>query len=270
MRVLVTGAGGFVGSRVMRMLAGQYELHPLPKGMAAGNPDAVLREVARVQPNMILHTAAISDTGYCQQHPEESYRSNVVLPLALAKTGVRLVAFSSDQVYTGLGGSTPFAEDAPLRPTNVYGRHKWEMEQRVLEANPDAVLLRATWMYDFAGDGLPLRGNLPLNLLRAAQAGEELGFSVRDFRGITWVRDAVQNLPAAMQLPGGVYNFGCENPLDMWQTAQEFCEILNAAPKLMRQDWQRRLAMDTAKARRGGVVFADTVQAFRQCVRQRG
>ena len=109
MRVLVTGAGGFVGSRVMRMLAGQYELHPLPKGMTAGNPDAVLREVARVQPDMILHTAAISDTGYCQQHPEESYRSNVVLPLALAKTGVRLVAFSSDQVYTGLGGSTPFA-----------------------------------------------------------------------------------------------------------------------------------------------------------------
>lgn len=268
MRVLVTGAGGFVGSRVMRMLAGQYELHPLPKGMAAGNPDAVLREVARVQPDIILHTAAISDTGYCQQHPEESYRSNVVLPLALAKTGVRLVAFSSDQVYTGLGGSTPFAEDAPLQPTNVYGQHKWEMEQRVLEANPDAVLLRATWMYDFAGDGLPLRGNLPLNLLRAAQAGEELGFSARDFRGITWVRDAVQNLPAAMQLPGGVYNFGCENPLDMWQTAQEFCEILNVAPKLLRQDWQRCLAMDTAKAQCGGVVFADTVQAFRQCVEQ--
>lgn len=268
MRVLVTGAGGFVGSRVMRMLAGQYELYPLPKGMAAGDPDAVLREVARVQPDMILHTAAISDTGYCQQHPEESYRSNVVLPLALAKTGVRLVAFSSDQVYTGLGGSTPFAEDAPLQPTNVYGQHKREMEQRVLDAAPNAVLLRATWMYDFAGDGLPLRGNLPLNLLRAAQAGEELGFSARDFRGITWVRDAVQNLPAAMQLPGGVYNFGCENPLDMWQTAQEFGKILNVAPKLMRQDWQRCLAMDTAKAQRGGVVFADTVQAFRQCVEQ--
>ena len=140
----------------------------------------------------------------------------------------------------------------------------------MLDAAPNAVLLRATWMYDFAGDGLPLRGNLPLNLLRAAQTGEELGFSARDFRGITWVRDAVQNLPAAMRLPGGVYNFGCENPLDMWQTAQEFCEILNVVPKLLRQDWQRCLAMDTAKARRGGVVFADTVQAFRQCVRQRG
>lgn len=268
MRVLVTGAGGFVGSRVMRMLAGQYELHPLPKGMAAGNPDAVLGEVARVQPDVILHTAAISDTGYCQQHPEESYRSNVVLPLALAKTGIKLVAFSSDQVYTGLGGCTPFAEDVPLQPTNVYGQHKWEMEQRVLDADPDAVLLRATWMYDFAGDGLPLRGNLPLNLLHAEQTGETLGFSANDCRGITWVRDAVQNLPAAMQLPGGVYNFGCENTLDMWQTAQEFCKILDIAPKLLRQDWQRCLAMDTAKAQRGGVVFADTVQAFRQCVEQ--
>ena len=194
MRVLVTGAGGFVGSRVMRMLAGQYELHPLPKGMAAGNPDAVLREVARVQPDIILHTAAISDTGYCEQHPEESYRSNVVLPLALAKIGIKLVAFSSDQVYTGLGGSTPFAEDAPLQPTNVYGQHKREMERRVLDATPNAVLLRATWMYDLPGYDLPIRGNLPLNLIKATMYGEKLCFSNRDYRGITYVRQAVENL----------------------------------------------------------------------------
>ena len=47
---------------------------------------------------------SFSDTGYCQQHPEESYRSNVVLPLALAKTGVRLVAFSpSRRAATSVG-----------------------------------------------------------------------------------------------------------------------------------------------------------------------
>ena len=204
-KVLVSGAGGFVGARIMAQLAGRYELCAFPKGMlAAADETAVAELVWHEQPDVILHTAAISDTGYSEKHPGESYRANVQLPLWMARsaqtTGAKLVCFSSDQVYAGLTDIGPFAEDTPLAPANVYGRHKLEAEQRVLDARPDAVLLRATWMYDLPGYGLPIRGNFLLNLYNAALHGGTLRFSCRDYRGITYVREAVEQLTKAMEL----------------------------------------------------------------------
>ncbi|MFR9065621.1 MAG: SDR family oxidoreductase [Faecalibacterium prausnitzii] len=183
-KILVTGAGGFVGSRVMQQWAGRYELCTFSKGfLAIAGEDAVRQAVLQQRPDGILHTAAISDTGYCADHPEQAYRANVELPVwlarAAAETGAKLVAFSSDQVYAGIEQSGPLPENIPLQPANVYGQGKLEMEQRVQSLCPSAVLLRATWMYDLPGYRLPIRGNLPLNLLRAAQRGNPPAFLSR-------------------------------------------------------------------------------------------
>lgn len=207
-RVLVTGAGGFVGARIMAQLGGRLELIAAPAGaLRSAGPEEVERLVEAAAPDAILHTAAISDTGYCEQHPEESRQANVELPVQLARAarraGAKLVAFSSDQVYTGLEGPGPFDETVPLRPANVYGRHKREAEERVLEELDSAVLLRATWMYDLPGGGLPIRPNLPLNLLAAAKEGRRLAFSAADARGVTWVRQAVEHLLPTLDWPGG-------------------------------------------------------------------
>ena len=207
-RVLLTGAGGFVGARVRQQLAEKLELIPAPKGlMARGGEEEIARLVDRAHPDAILHTAAISDTGYCEAHPEESYRANVEPTLWLAKAAAaqkaKLVVFSSDQVYAGVERSGPLPEDMPLAPANVYGRHKLEAEQRGLELLPEAVFLRVTWLYDLPGYGLPVRGNLVLNLVRAALQGQPQTFSPRDFRGVTYVRQAVENLLPVLELPAG-------------------------------------------------------------------
>ena len=106
-RIFVTGAGGFVGARACRFLQGNYEVLTLPKGwMASCTELQLMQSIAEAQPDVILHTAAISDTGYTEQHPEEAYRANVELPLWLARAaaqrGAKLVGFSSDQVYAGV------------------------------------------------------------------------------------------------------------------------------------------------------------------------
>lgn len=275
-KLLVSGAGGFVGARIMTQLAGRYELCAFPKGMlAAADEQTVADWVRREQPDVVVHTAALSDTGYSEKHPDESYRANVLLPCWMAaaaqKSGAKLVAFSSDQVYTGLTEHGPFDEDTPLSPANVYGRHKQEMEQRVLDILPDAVLLRAAWMYDLPGYGLPIRGNFLLNLLTAAMRQETLRFSARDYRGITYVREAVERLAQAMELPGGVYNFGSENDCDMVTTARRDCALLDIHPVIETADWPRSLLMDGGRLRAAaGVGFDDTLTGVQRCLRDYG
>ncbi len=274
-KILVTGAGGFVGARILEQLGNRYEMASFPRGMlASADRGEVLAAVRAAAPEVILHTAAVSDTGYSEAHPDQSYRANVELTLWMAEaareTGAKLVCFSSDQVYAGLPGKGPFGEEDVRTPANVYGRHKREAEQRGLDLLPDAVFLRATWMYDLPGYGLPIRGNLPLNLLRAALRGEEAVFSATEYRGITYVRQAVENLIPAMALPGGCYNFGSENPLDMYATARAFCTAMGIAPCLKPGDRVRSLAMDCAKARRAGTVFDDTAAGIRRCLADYG
>ena len=274
-KILVTGAGGFVGSRVMQQWAGHYELCTFPKGfLATAGEDAVRQAVLQQRPDVILHTAAISDTGYCAGHPEQAYRANVELSVWLARAaaeiGAKLVAFSSDQVYAGVQQQGPLPETLALHPANIYGQYKLEAEQRVLELCPDSVHLRASWMYDLPGYELPIRGNLPLNLLRAALKGEALRFSRNDHRGVTYVRQVVENLEPAMALPGGVYNFGSGNAENMVCTARQFAETLGIAVQIEKESWGRNLVMDTTKLERFGIRFDTTQQGIRRCLRDYG
>ena len=160
MKILVTGPRGFVGARIMQALGAV----PAPS-LREATEDDLRRLVDAVEPDVIIHTAAISDIGACAANPEASYRANVALPVMLARTGVRPVLFSTDQVYSGCVGEGPYREDE-VSPANLYARHKLEMERRVLDINPDAVLLRATWMYDMPMYGVPNRPNFIVSMLR--------------------------------------------------------------------------------------------------------
>lgn len=277
-RILITGAGGFVGARACRQLQGSYTVLTLPKGwMASCTEPQLMQKIAELHPDVILHTAAVSDTGYAETHLEEAYRANVLLPLWMARAAqqcaAKLIAFSSDQVYAGVQQAGALPETQPLSPANVYGRQKWEMEQCVLDACPDAVLLRATWMYDLPGYRLPIRGNLPLNLIKAALHKEKLRFSKQDYRGITYVRQAVENLVPCMKLPGGVYNYGSENQNNMAATAAAFVKAMqlpDADSLIETADWQRNLSMDCSKLHGCGIHFDDTQAGIYRCLRDYG
>ena len=135
MRILVTGPRGFVGARVMDELS--RDAIPAPS-LRAVDEESIRRMVDEAQPDLIIHTAAMSDIPTCENDPDGSYYANVKVPVWLARTGIKCVMFSTDQVYSGCAGEGPYAEEETA-PSNLYSRHKLEMEQRTLDINPDTV-----------------------------------------------------------------------------------------------------------------------------------
>ena len=144
--ILVTGANGFVGHKILEMCKDTVASPSLRNA----TQEDVKRIIEESDADVIIHTAAISDIGTCQANPDASCFANVQIPVYLAKAakGRKLICFSSDQVYSGCEEEGPYFEDM-VKPGNIYAEHKLEMEQRVLDILPDAVMLRAEWMYDY-------------------------------------------------------------------------------------------------------------------------
>lgn len=259
--ILITGAGGFVGTRLMKDLKDTMAA-PSLRGMSE---DDVKRMVEESGADTIIHTAAISDIPTCEQHPEDSYTANVLLPVYLAKAaaGRKLVCFSSDQVYSGCDDVGPYTEDI-VKPANTYARHKLEMEQRVLDICPEAVLLRAEWMYDMVSP----RGNYFKNILTAQ---ESVSFSSLQYRGVTYLREVTENMPAVCRLPGGAYNFGSETDRNMYDITCDFVRLIGKNVTVTDSRRQsRNLWMDCKKAASGGVVFSSVDAALKRCAQDYG
>lgn len=266
MRILLTGARGFLGSRIRQAM----DVIPAPSLQKLGQEE-IAALVGETAPDVIVHTAAISDIGACQADPEGSYRANVELPvwLAQAAKNAKLVMLSTDQVYSAHPGPGPYRE-ADTAPGNLYAEHKLEMERRVLEISPDAVLLRATWMYDLPLYGAANRGNYLMNLLRAAATGAPLMVPMEQYRGLTYVREAAKNMEKAMRLPGGVYNFGSETELTMGQITRQLREKLGLNLQILPGQPRHNLWMDCRKAAEGGCVFSSTAEGLETCLSDYG
>ena len=278
-KILVTGASGFVGSRFVERWRNEYVmLTPTHDELDVTDVVQVERYIVESAPQVVVHLAAISNTGYCEQNPDESYRVNVEsvcsLAAACARNGVKLVFFSSDQVYNGNYESGPLSEDVEVSPETVYGKHKLEAERRALELCPTAVALRASWMYDVERYGMPVHQNFVLAIEKAIKERTPLVYPVREHRGITWVRDVVEFLPATFSIEGGVYNYGAGCTMDTYETACCYCEMLvglQSGP-LLQPDYarypehERNLSMSTDKIFRasgGRVCFGSTMDGLR-------
>jgi len=88
-----------------------------------------------------------------EREPEACMRANALAPALLAaacaRTGARLVTFSSDLVFDGREDdgrprTRPYVESDQPRPLNVYGRSKALMEERVLDVLPSALVVRTS------------------------------------------------------------------------------------------------------------------------------
>lgn len=253
--ILITGATGFVGNKLMQSLKDAVAA-PSLRNATLGD---IKRIVEESRADVIIHTAAISDIGVCEENPEASHLANVEIPTYLAKAskGRKLICFSSDQVYSGCKEAGPYSEET-VSPGNIYAAHKIEMEQRVLDIEPTAVMLRAEWMYDMHAS----KGNYFTNMLNEEK---EVYASSLEYRGVTYLKEVAENMPKVMELPGGIYNFGSETNQSIYEITREFLKALNKDIALKDVQGGHNLWMNCQKAKNYGVEFSDVLAGLIRC-----
>ncbi len=151
MKILVIGATGLLGRNLLAAWAPTHEV------TGVGSRQCDIRDaaqvgalLARVQPDVTVLAAAITDVEGCERDPELAYAINAAGPehvaRACAAAGSRLVHISTDYVFDGEKG-TPYEVDDPKRPLSHYARSKSEGEDRVLAALPAAAVVRVAWLF---------------------------------------------------------------------------------------------------------------------------
>jgi dTDP-4-dehydrorhamnose reductase len=161
MKILILGASGLVGGNCMRYFQIKedvdvvgtyfsYEAKDTVKFNTLNLSDPENFDIAGYNPDVILHCGALTWVDYCEENPEESYQKTVqstVNTIDLAKTyNAKLVYISSDYVFDGKSG--PYTEADAVNPISLYGKHKLEAEQKVIETLPsNHLVLRITNVY---------------------------------------------------------------------------------------------------------------------------
>ncbi len=278
-KMLITGATGFLGSRIKDYYKNQYEIcTPSHREMEITDEDAVRMVFKREQPDLVIHCAAVSDTGKCEREPELSWKVNVDGCRNIAKAandiGAKCLICSSDQVYFGSDIMEPHSEDEKLLPANLYGREKLQAEAECLNVNSDCVLLRLTWMYDTKSRSLHEHGDFMRTLLAKLDTDEILSYPIYDVRGITDVKEVIKNLQKAFALPGGVYNFGSPNEDSTYKTVEKLFEELGLCLERIQKnevsfkEKPRNLAMSQKKLNSYGIEFSSTAEGLLRNLRK--
>jgi dTDP-4-dehydrorhamnose reductase len=204
-RLLVLGGSGFLGVPLVEAALGNGDFERIL--LAARDPDAArlwpaalrdprlervafdlgaspgtLRaELDRLAPDALVCLAAMADGGACERDPELAQRLNAEAPGELAawcrRRGVRLLHTSTDLVHGALPPPPAgFPDEAPAAPISTYGRTKAAGEACVLEALPEALVVRLPLLFG------PARG-------RARGASAALLAELRAGRPVTLFED---------------------------------------------------------------------------------
>uniref|UniRef100_UPI0006D1A9D0 sugar nucleotide-binding protein n=1 Tax=Clostridium sp. NkU-1 TaxID=1095009 RepID=UPI0006D1A9D0 len=277
---MVTGSEGFLGGRIAAYYEREYDVIRVGRrNLDIRDEEAVAEYIKDKSPHAVIHCAAISDTRVCEDNrllsEAVNRRGPVNMAKACRKSGSRLLFMSSDQIYGGSRQKGPNKETDEVPLINVYGTHKKQAEDEILEILPEGICLRLSWMYDFPVRGLKSSPNLLVSLLRSMVQNRPIRLSVSDYRGITWVQEVVKNIDPAMELPGGIYNFGSESTLSAYEIGSRVFQMLDkngnrgdfVIPRETgARDNPRNLTMDMGKLKAHGIGFSETVEGFLKCL----
>jgi len=288
-RVLVTGAGGFIGSSVVEALVARgARVTAFVRYRASGDEGTLaflpptIREAVTVvsgdladpataamlvtDQSIVFHLAALVGIPYSYVHPLEVVRTNTLgtayILEACRQQGIeRLVCFSTSEVY-GTARYAPIDEEHPLQGQSPYAASKIGADQLALSYFRSFGLpVAIARPFNTYGPRQSSRAVIPTIITQALRGGAVRLGSVTPTRDLCYVGDTAEGVIRIGESEialGEVFNLGTGSEITIGALAERIFAILGREPEII-TDGQRvrpgksevmRLIADSSKAKR--------------------
>jgi len=208
-RVMVTGAGGQLGSTIVARMAATYEVLAFTRSqLNIADEATVLAKAAEVAPDVIINCAAYNDVDRAEDAAIDAISGNALgvlsLSRAAAAAGATLVHYSTDFVFDG-NSDHPYTEEGAPRPLSTYGTTKLLGECFALEA-PSAYVLRVESLFG----GRPAKSSID-KILAAIQAAHPVRVFADRTVTPSYVEDVTSATEALLEREAPVGLYHCVN-----------------------------------------------------------
>ncbi len=154
--ILVIGHTGRLGIDLMKKLSEKYAVQGVNStNMNLAHREQIATGIEALRPDIVLHTAAVTDVDLCEENQELAYAINgqatSYIAQACRQTGSKMIYYSTDYVFDGRKGS-PYVESDEPNPETVYGKSKYEGEEAVRQFLDDYIIMRIALVYSSNGD----------------------------------------------------------------------------------------------------------------------
>lgn len=252
MKILITGANGFLGHYLVKQLLDKnHTVIATGKGecrlpftnhssfaytaMDFTDPFIVHDVFEKYQPEVVIHAGAMSKPDDCELQQWQAYFTNVEGTVTLLLNAEEQKSFfvfvSTDFIFDGERGM--YNEEDEAAPVNFYGKTKVEAEDAVKEYEHGWAIARTVLVY---GKPLAGRSNILSIVKEKLEKGEEYSVVDDQVRTPTYVEDLAAGIISILEKKAaGIYHLSGSDVLTPYEMACKAADFLNLSKSLIKK-----------------------------------